>query len=582
MFAPWTVPERTPRRPVRAAVVLDDFSRLAFRFEWQQIEVTPDGWREQLADGVDLLFVESAWHGTDGAWQYHLTGPTAPREPLRELVAWCRAQGVPTVFWNKEDPVHYADFLPAARLFDHVLTTDVTRLPDYVRDLGHERVGVLPFAAQPAIHNPVRPGRGHQERDVAFAGTYFADKFPERRAHLDLLLGAAAAAGDRMEHGLEIFSRFLGGEDRYQFPRPLSRRVVGSLDYSRMLSAYRAYKVFLNVNTVTESPSMCARRILEVTASGTPVVTTPARAVVTFLPEDAVAVVSEQAEAANTVRALVRSPELRDRMTHLGQRRIWSRHTYAHRADHVLDIVGIEGHRLRRPSVSILAATARPSRLGDLLATAAAQVDVTPELVLLTHGYDVRAAEVRARAADLGLTDVEILTAGRDVLLGECLNRLVRAASGDVVAKMDDDDRYGRHYLSDQLHALDFSGADVVGKQAHYLHLASRDVTIVRYPEREHRFTDLVTGPTIVTRREVAAAHPFPVVGRGEDTGFLRGAVRAGARVYSADRFSFVQVRSAAGHTWDVSDAELLAGAHVHHYGLSLTHVMIEEKTHAY
>ena len=99
---------------------------------------------------------------------------------------------------------------------------------------------------------------------------------------------------------------------------------------------------------------------------------------------------------------------------------------------------------------------------------------------------------------EAGVDDLVLLQAGADVPLGECLNRLVAASDGDVVAKMDDDDLYGAHYLSDQLDALAYSGADVVGKQAHYLYVASLDATMLRFAEREHRYTDFVMGPTIV------------------------------------------------------------------------------------
>ena len=124
------------------------------------------------------------------------------------------------------------DFLPAARLFDHVFTSDSSRIAQYTADLGHDRVAVLPFAAQPAIHNPVRPRHGRHQRDVAFAGMYFAHKYPERRAQMDLLLGGALDASARMDTGLEIFSRQLGGNAEYQFPAPLDARVVGSLTLS--------------------------------------------------------------------------------------------------------------------------------------------------------------------------------------------------------------------------------------------------------------------------------------------------------------------------------------------------------------
>ncbi|MBA8806303.1 spore maturation protein CgeB [Promicromonospora sukumoe] len=580
-FDPW------PARPVsglaadgprdlRVGVVLDDFSRLAFAPEWHQVALTPKTWRDDLAAGLDLLFVESAWNGNGGAWQYHLTGTSAPRPAFVELVEACRAAGVPTVFWNKEDPVHFEDFLDTARLFDRVYTTDVDRLPAYVEALGHDRVGVLEFAAQPAIHNPVRlHGRG-PERDVAFAGMYFAHKYPERREQMDLLLGAALDVSPKMEHGLEIFSRFRGKDEKYQFPAPLDGRVVGSLDYDRMLTAYREYKVFLNVNSVVGSPSMCARRIFEITASGTPVVSTPSAAVGEYFPGDEVFVAGSREAGAHTIRALVRSPELRDRAVHKGQRRIWREHTYATRSQKVLHDAGlVTSPVVPRPSVTALVSTNRPHQLDHVLEVLGAQQAVDLQVALLTHGFETDDADLRARAKEAGVGTLELLTAPSDVPLGACLNLLLDAADGDVVAKIDDDDLYGPQYLSDQLYALAYSGADVVGKQAHYMYLEGSDATILRFADREHRYTDRVMGPTIVAARAAADGVRFRALERGEDTAFLADLVEAGGTVYSADRFNFVQVRSAVdGHSWTVSDAELLASGEVQHFGRAATHVM--------
>ncbi|MBR7742613.1 glycosyltransferase [Phycicoccus sp. BSK3Z-2] len=574
---PWPLPDRAPRRPdLRVGVVLDDFSTLAYRFEWDQVRLVPSRWRDQVEQPrpLDLLFVESAWHGNGDAWQYRLTGPSAPDGELRDLVAWCREAGVPTVFWNKEDPVHYGDFLDTARLFDHVFTTDENRLEDYRRDLGHDRVGVLPFAAQPAVHNPVRlPTADHQSRDVVFAGMYFAHRHPERREQMDLLLGAADRVSGRMDTGLEIYSRYLGGDERYQFPAPLDDRVVGSLDYARMLTAQRAYKVVLNVNSVVGSPSMCARRIFEASACGTPVVSTPSEAIGGFFAEDEVLQVAAPDEAEWTLRALVRSAELRDRTVHRAQRRIWSGHTYGHRVDTVLSAAGLDAARVRRPSVSALVSTNRPHQVEHVLRQLGRQEDVDLQVLLLGHGFEV-GDDVADLAADLGIDLVRLHAPASDPL-GTCLNALVDAADGEVVAKVDDDDLYGPHYLSDQLYALDYSGADVVGKQAHHMYLESHDATVLRFPEREHRYTDLVMGPTMVTAREVARAHPFDAVSRGEDTGFLRDVVDGGGRVYAADRFGFVQMRHTAGsHTWEAGAAELLANSRVVGFGLLESHVM--------
>ncbi|MGP4033804.1 glycosyltransferase family protein [Pseudarthrobacter sp. 1C304] len=575
---PATQPQQAPSRPeVRAAVILDDFSALAFSYEWSTVAVHPHTWRGDLAPGaIDILFVESAWAGNDGLWRGKLTGPDGPSTEFRQLVAWCREQGIPTVFWNKEDPPHYDDFLPAARLFDQVFTSDSGRIAQYRTDLGHDRISALPFAAQPAIHNPVRPAHGRHGRDVAFAGMYFAHKYPERRAQMDFLLGGALDASARMRTGLEIFSRQLGGNAEYQFPAPLDSRVVGSLTYAQTLSAYKAYKVFLNVNSVVDSPSMCARRIFEITASGTPVVTAPSLAMEQFFPPAAVPVAATRKQAEHLTRALVANPELNDRTAHLAQRIIWAGHTYAHRANTVLKhaLPGFDAG-VRRPTVSVLMPTIRPQNLEHVFRTLAGQEGVDPELVLLTHGFRLSAGRLAELSDMSGLRNVVVLDASREVPLGECLNRCVAASGGEVLTKMDDDDHYGPHYLSDQLHALAYSGADVVGKQAHYMHLAASNASILRFAEKEHRFTDFVMGPTITAGRGVFLDHPFQPVAVGEDTGFLRAVHAAGKVIYSADRFNYYQVRTGHGHTWQVEDAELIASGDLKFYGKLHEHVDI-------
>lgn len=583
-FAPFSLPDRSPRFPgLRVAVILDDFSALAWSQEFETVAVTPSGWREEIGSApVDLLLVESAWHGNKDAWQYQLTGSKAPSAPLRELVAHCRALGIPTVFWNKEDPPHFEDFLDTARLFDHVYTTDETLLPTYREELGHTRVDVLPFAAQSSIHNPVRPRNGHQERDVAFAGMYFAHKFPERRAQMDLLLGGALDASDRMETGLEIFSRFLGDDERYQFPGEFADRVVGSLPYDQMLTAYKAYKVFLNVNSVVTSPSMCARRIFEITASGTPVVSTPSPAIERFFAAVEAPVVENREDAKHLVRALVRSKELRDRSVHLAQRRIWREHTYAQRARQILDATGLGEAQGRiglpggasMPDVSVLAATNRPHQISHLLEQVGQQAHVQRQLVLVTHDFDAP-TDIVPRAREAGIEDIEVLTAGPELSLGACLNLARERADGAVLSKMDDDDLYFPQYLHDLLQAREFSGADVVGKHAHYMYLAGTDATLLRFPWLEHRFTDRVMGPTITGGREVFEAHPFAEVSRGEDTGFLEAVVASGGRIYSSDRFNFTQMRHGpvGGHAWSASDRELLASADVAWFGRNDRHV---------
>lgn len=571
LFPPMPVPDRAPVfAHTRVGVILDEFSAQSFGFEWSITELTRSDWSNQIA-GLDFVFVESAWNGNGGDWKFKLNGPSGPGPDVVELLTECRRRGLPTVFWNKEDPPHFEDFLPLAKLVDVVFTSDVRLVTEYRARLGHDRVAVLPFAAQPAIHNPSRPARNFAARDIAFAGMYFAHKYPERREQMDLLLGAAEAVSGRMQHGLEIFSRFLGDDERYQFPGSLADRVVGGLPYRNLLTAYKHFKVFLNVNSVVDSPSMCARRIFEISAAGTPVVTTPSAATKEFFPSAEVPQPETSEEAEWTLRAFVRSPELRDRTVHLAQRRIWAEHTYSHRAMTVMNALEVPYEPPFARSVSAVVSTNRPEHLGEVLATHAAQVHDDKELILVAHGFEVR-NDLRSQAKELGIENLQIVEISAQEPLGACLNRGVKAASGEIIAKMDDDDVYGAHYLSDQLAAMCYSNADLVGKQAHYLHIRGSDIVICRFPEREHRFTDLVMGPTLMTRRSTLTAQPFAERTLGEDTDLQKRLIANGARIYSTDRFNFVQVRDSHAHTWTVEDNLLLANGNVHSFGYAPGH----------
>lgn len=569
------------RQRTTAAVILDDFSAKAWLPEWNCVFIKPGSWQSELATrDIDFLFVEAAWAGNDGAWQYHLTGPTAPRPAFVEMVEAFKARNIPTVFWNKEDPPHFEDFLETAKLFDFVFTSDVRMIPRYQQELEHDRVEGLSFAAQPAFHNPVRP-LSQQRRDVAFAGMYFAHKFPERREQMNIVLGGAAMVAPRLESGFDIFSRQLGGEDKYQFPAPFNKHVVGSLPYEKMLTAHKYYNVFLNVNSVVDSPSMCARRIFEITAAGAAVVSAPSTAISNFFAPNEVIEVEDEESAADAIRSLTRSPELRDRTVHLGQRRIWSEHTYAHRAKAVAERIGIDPGRensctmTRKPYVSVVVSTIRPQQIDHIIATVAKQWGVHVQLILVVHKFKADDKNILTRMKTAGIDDCRLIKASDELSLGDCLNQAVALCDGDFITKMDDDDLYGGHYLFDQVAALRYSAASVVGKQAHYMYLGRMDTTLLRFAEREHRFTNLVMGPTMLGHAEVFKVNPFESRSRGEDTQFLRDVVKNGGTIYSADRFNFLQMRAGDGseHTWNLSDAELTATGTVQWFGKNDAHI---------
>lgn len=262
---------------MQVALVADRFTTDVLSPELRIHRPSPANWREVFADNpIDALLVESAWEGNGGTWRRQV-GYYSEEEirPLREMVEHCRARGIPTLFWNKEDPVHFARFEKTAAMFDHVFTTDAGCISRYLQTPGTaaRTASSLPFFAQPRIHNPV-PGQRPWVHDVCYAGSYYGQRYAGRSAQLDTMLEPAA------QLGLTIYDRqHFNADSPYRFPESLSRFVRGGLDYADMVQAYKSHAVHLNVNSVDDSATMFSRRVMEIAASGTALLSTRGRGV---------------------------------------------------------------------------------------------------------------------------------------------------------------------------------------------------------------------------------------------------------------------------------------------------------------
>lgn len=317
---------------LRIGLISDQFTRETLRESVDVVLVRP-GLSESdfLALKLDILLVESAWEGQEGVWRRGVGFYSdAEQLPLRRILSAARKAGVPSVFWNKEDPVHYNRFARTAALCDHVFTTDADRVPDYLALAGShvQSVSTLPFYAQPAIHNPLPTARNFS-RDVAFAGTFYGDRYKKRSDELEGLLRSA------QPYGLTIYDRQADiPGSQYRFPDRLRDHVRGSLPYTEVVNSYKSHYVNLNVNSVADSPSMFSRRVVEIAACGGVVLSGPGRGVTEAL-GSAVPVVRNAQESA---------AYLDEWFTHPNSRLVEAWHQVrsiyrAHLVDHALGLI---------------------------------------------------------------------------------------------------------------------------------------------------------------------------------------------------------------------------------------------------
>ncbi|WP_134768200.1 glycosyltransferase [Nocardioides sp. 1609] len=201
------------------------------------------------------------------------------------------------------------------------------------------------------------------------------------------------------------------------------------------------------------------------------------------------------------------------------------------------------------PSVSILLATRRADMLDFALAQVARQRGVgSLELVLAPHGFDVPAARVQD-AVGPGTT-VQVLPQPATTLFGDVLHAASRAARGDVVLKMDDDDWYAPDVVADLLRARAWSGAEMVGMPAELHYLAEADLTAKRGHPVEV-YTSFVAGGTmLVDRMALRDAGGFRPVRQWVDAQLIDALDAMGAATYRTHGLGYVLRRNATGHTW--------------------------------
>lgn len=349
-------------------IISDEFTLEGMRGETNLLELRPESWREQVASQpLDALFVESAWEGSDGLWRKKVGYYDDERfSTLKSILEHCNALGVPTIFWNKEDPVHFNRFSKSSSYFDHVFTTDSDCIRRYKASAGLQQrtAASLPFYAQPRLHNIVPTDRPY-DHSVAYAGSYYGDRYKSRSDELTAILNVAK------KHGLSIYDRqYLSPESPYRFPDQLRRFVRGGLSYSEMVDAYKSHPVHINVNSVDSSPTMFSRRVMEVAASGSAVISGRGDGV-SHVMNGLVPVIAGSAEADVLVQEWMSHEPARIRDAWLAYRHVHRGHTAAHRLAYVLRTAGLVVAAPELPSYAVF--------VPELTAEAAAMLEAQTE-----------------------------------------------------------------------------------------------------------------------------------------------------------------------------------------------------------
>jgi hypothetical protein len=337
LAAEWRLRRIVPLGPharLKVALVSDELTRFCLAHECEVRDVTPANARRLFSEWKpDLLFVESAWEGSRGSWKYAIAAypgyPERTNERLKAMLAEACDRHIPALFWNKEDSAHFDRFAASASLFDTIFTVDENCLAAYRSVAPHAEAAVLMFAAAPAIHHPGE--RGYSQAKACFVGSYSRHIHAERRTWQDMAFAATRGLG------LTVFDRnSTRRSGNYRYPDMPWIEVRPRVPHDRTGDVYRDHMVSLNVNTVTDSPSMFSRRLIESLACGAVVVSNPSLSIDRHFRD-----YCETAPGEDELQALFArlksgpSPSDRER-ARAGAAYVLKHHTWSHRLEEIL------------------------------------------------------------------------------------------------------------------------------------------------------------------------------------------------------------------------------------------------------
>ena len=330
---------------LKVALVADHLTETCLAFECRIKNVTPKNFREVLRTWrPDILLVESAFHGSNGCWRYELAKqplwlrcikPTA----IFRVLECARSLGIPTVFWNKDDGAYFDHFVHIAKSFDHVFTTDETCVPRYRAVVpASTTVNTLMIPYQPAFH--FFDGFDFSTRTACFTGSYYRKILNSRRLYLDMLFQAAEEAGaciDVFDRNYDRLSRRF----EFSFPEMDAVRVHPRVSHWETGRLYKSHTLSINVNSVTDSETMCSRRLLEILACGGIIMTNPSACVARhFAPY--CKVVSTPEEAREAFARLHQGPDKQDlERAAEGAHYVRCAHTWSHRLQDICSTAGV-------------------------------------------------------------------------------------------------------------------------------------------------------------------------------------------------------------------------------------------------
>ncbi len=474
---------------IKVISILDNYPHEWLKHECILIPITRNNWKEIIIKEKPQIFlVQSAFHGNNNEWCDKITNFAKRKDrSLIKVVNFCNQMKIPTVFWNIEDPYHFDKFIDAAKLFDYIFTTDCNSIQRYKNIVKHENVYDLMFAAQPKIHNPIGKDK-NKIGNLAFAGSWYGKGHENRKKDMETVIKPS------FKYNLDIYDRnYKRKSKNLKYPDIYKPYLKAGLPYNEMNKRYKKYDIFLNVNTVQKSPTMFACRIFELLACGTNMVSGYSIGIKKHFP-NIVKLCKTPEDTRENIEVLLKDKILRDKLSLLGQREVFNKHTYRRRIEKVFDNIGIKYKKKQIPGVTFFAYAKDKFSVKNIIQNYNNQKYIKKELIIMV---DNKSSDF----SNYEKNHIKIIKTNKAFLKNN-FSYIISKSNYCYIAKFRENNYYSPYFINDIINTLNYSKANIIGKNSYYIYSKSNK-SLYLCKGNENSYVNKLHIPTIVFNKNI-------------------------------------------------------------------------------
>ena len=504
-----------------------------------------------IPKNIDMFIVESCWNGNNGDFK---TVISCNRPILKELVHKCKQLNIPTVFINKEDYINYDTFIHAAKLFDYVFTSDINCINKYKKDCLNAK-GIYNHLFFINMHYITQNSKFCEyNKETLFAGSWTFRKHGSRNEDMIELFDECL----KNELQLDIIDRNSKTNTINVFPNKYSNHLYHSVDYNDLIHYINhKYEYILNLNSVNNSETMFARRIIELLAQKKIVISNYTPAINKYFKN----IVFQKNDINNILKLSLIKKEI---IKHNGYLQVYKYFTDKYFYNNLLNCLDIDKFKDYKiasyePKVSVICSSNRVNNLKIIVDNFNKQVYKNKELLIC----------VNLDAKYINLSDIEkyklnnntkIIILDEKYTLGYCLNKLIEYSTGEIIQKMDDDDYYSENFIQNQVMMYDIYNADLVGKSCYFTYIKNTKSLYIRKYKNNLGciFTKSICGSTTSFLKKHNLK--YGTKNQGEDTELIINALDKKLNIVNSNIFDYCYIRHGDinEHSWKITNKELI------------------------